>query len=56
MRFPTGSTSRSRYRTQDEAIADIQDYIDRFYNNQRRHSALDYMCPTQYERSHPVAA
>ncbi len=49
-------SNRNRYRTRDEAIADIQDYIDRFYNNQRRHSALDYMCPTQYERSHPVAA
>jgi len=35
-----------RYQTRAEAIADIQDYIDRFYNNQRRHSALDYMCPT----------
>lgn len=49
-------TNRKRYRTRAEAMADIQDYIERFYNNQRRHSALDYMCPTQYERAHPVAA
>lgn len=47
---------RKKYRTRAEAATDIQDYIERFYNNWRRHSALDYKCPTQYERDCPVAA
>lgn len=33
-----------------------QDYIERFYNSWWMHSALDYKCPTQYERDCPVAA
>lgn len=49
-------THRQRYKTRAEAMTDVRDYMERFYNNQRRHSALDYMCPTQYERSHLVAA
>jgi len=47
---------RKKYCTRAEAKADVQDYIERFYNNWRRHSALDYKCPTQYERDCPVAA
>ncbi len=47
---------RKKYRNHAEAAADVQDYIERFYNNWRIHSALDYKCPTQYERDCPVAA
>jgi putative transposase len=47
---------RKKYRNRAEAAADVQDYIERFYNNWRKHSALDYKCPTQYERDCPVAA
>lgn len=47
---------RKKYSTRAEAAADVQDYIERFYNNWRMHSALDYKCPTQYERDCPVAA
>jgi putative transposase len=28
------------------------EYIEVFYNRRRRHSALDYLSPTEYERSH----
>jgi putative transposase len=42
---------RSRYRTRDEARSDIFDYIERFYNPQRRHSTLDYVSPATYEES-----
>jgi len=42
---------RCRYRTRDEARSDIFDYIERFYNPQRRHSTLDYVSPVTYERS-----
>jgi putative transposase len=42
---------RSRYRTRDEARADIFDYIERFYNPLRRHSTLNYVSPATYEES-----
>jgi putative transposase len=42
---------RSRYRTRDDARSDIFDYIERFYNPQRRHSTLDYVSPVNYEQS-----
>ena len=42
---------RSRYRMRDEARSDIFDYIERFYNPQRRHSTLNYVSPVTYERS-----
>ncbi len=37
------------YRTRDEARSSIFEYIAVFYNRQRRHSFLDYMCPDEYE-------
>jgi putative transposase len=42
---------RSRYRTRDEARADIFNYIECFYNPQRRHSTLNYVSPATYEES-----
>jgi putative transposase len=45
----TERTSRSVYRTRDEARADVFDYIERFYNQCRRHSTLDYLSPLDYE-------
>jgi transposase InsO family protein len=40
------------YATQDEARADLADYIERFYNRQRRHSTLGYLSPVIYELRH----
>ena len=37
------------YRTRMQAKADIFEYIEAFYNRSRRHSALGYMTPAQYE-------
>ena len=34
-----------RYETRDEAKASIQEYIEIFYNRQRRHSRLGYVAP-----------
>jgi putative transposase len=38
--------------TRQAARTAIYDYIEVFYNRRRRHSALDYLSPTEYERSH----
>lgn len=38
------------YPTKAEAHAGIANYIHGFYNSQRRHSALGYLSPDNYER------
>ena len=38
------------YHTRDEAKADVFFYIESFYNRRRRHSALDYLSPRDYEQ------
>jgi transposase InsO family protein len=38
------------FATQAEARAAVFDYIERFYNRQRRHSSLGYLSPVAYER------
>jgi putative transposase len=38
-----------RYRTRSEAQAEIFEYIEVFYNRQRRHSFLNYATPAEYE-------
>ncbi len=40
---------RRNYRTRDEARADIFDYIERFYNRERRHGYVGNISPVQYE-------
>lgn len=40
---------RRKYRTRDEARADIFDYIERFYNRERRHSYVGNISPVEYE-------
>jgi len=38
----------TRYATREEAIADLFDYIEAFYNRSRRHSTLGYNSPAQF--------
>jgi transposase InsO family protein len=38
-----------RYETRTEAIQSIFEYIEMFYNRQRRHSALGYRSPVSFE-------
>ena len=39
-----------RYQTRHQAIADIIDYIEPFYNQKRRHAKLENISPVQYEQ------
>jgi putative transposase len=39
------------YQTRAEAKASVFEYIEAFYNRVRRHSALGYVSPTDYERA-----
>lgn len=41
---------RTIYQTRDQAEIAIARYIDGFYNPTRRHSALEYLSPAQFER------
>jgi len=49
-RMKDDRVSRRRYRTRDEARADIFDYVERFYNPKRRHSTLGGLSPVEYEK------
>ncbi len=50
----TERTARKVYPTRDQARADVFDYIERFYNPQRRHSTIGYLSPMEFERTAAV--
>ena len=52
----TEQTHHRRYRTREEAKKDIFEYIEVFYNRQRRHSSIGYQAPLAYEVNHLKAA
>lgn len=45
-----------RFATRAIAVAVIADYIERFYNPQRRHSHLGYLSPIEFELRSQIAA
>jgi putative transposase len=45
---------RRSFKTQAEARMAVFDFIEGWYNPHRRHSALDYHSPINYERSHQL--
>lgn len=47
---------RYAFKTQTEARLAVFRYIEGWYNPHRRHSALDYQSPVNYERKHLAAA
>ena len=44
--------ARSRWRTHSEARMAVVDYLESFDNPRRRHAALAYLSPAEYERRH----
>lgn len=46
---------RYRFHTQSEARLRVFQFIEGFYNTRRRHSALDYLSPMNYELRHKAA-
>jgi putative transposase len=43
--------AKHRFRTHDEARAAVFEWLEVFYNRQRRHSALGYLAPAVYEQT-----
>jgi transposase InsO family protein len=43
-------THHRRYKTRQEAIRDITEYIEIFYNRQRRQARLGFLSPTAFEQ------
>ena len=51
--------NRKKRRTRIELANAIFEYIEVFYNRRRRHSALSYATPNEYDLSHtpqPISA
>jgi len=44
-----GLTGHRDYQNRSNAKTDIFEYIEAFYNRKRRHSALGYLSPAEYE-------
>ena len=47
---------RSRFKTHAQARNAVFDFIEGFYNPQRRHSSLGYVSPVAFERKHGACA
>jgi putative transposase len=48
-------TAHRHYATREEARDDVIDYIEMFYNSERKHSYLGYVSPNEFERLAKVA-
>ena len=51
-RMKVESIYAERFRNKDEAYACVFEYIELFYNSIRRHSAIDYKSPRQFEEDY----
>jgi transposase InsO family protein len=54
-RMQTELLDRKKWDTVVELSVAMADYIDYFHNQKRRHSALDMLTPTEYEKLHAPA-
>jgi putative transposase len=48
----TECVDRQPYQSRSQAKQSIFEWIEVFYNRQRRHSSLDYVSPVAYEQQH----
>ena len=48
--FKVEEVYHQKYQTHEQATRGVTDYIERFYNPQRLHSALGYVSPIEYEQ------
>jgi putative transposase len=44
--------NRQKWRTKIELSIAMADYIVHFYNEERRHSSIDYLTPNEFEDLH----
>ena len=44
----------ARFKSREDARAQLFDYIEVFYNRQRKHSTLGYISPAQFESNLPI--
>ena len=44
--------NRQKWRTNLELAIAMADYIEHFYNSERRHSSLGYLTPNEFEKRH----
>ena len=51
-RFKVELIYAENYQTVETAHAGIFEYIEMFYNRQRRHSSIGYMSPHEYEQQY----
>jgi putative transposase len=52
----TEVTHHRRFETREQAKQEIFEYIEVFYNRQRKHSTLGYRTPSEFEQLHRKAA
>ena len=48
--FKTEEVYHEKYESHEQAVRAANDYIERFYNPKRLHSALDYISPAEFEQ------
>ena len=48
--FKVEQVHHEQYATHEQAVRRANDYIERFYNPQRLHSAIDYLSPLEFEK------
>jgi transposase InsO family protein len=46
--------NKNGYHTREDAKKAIFEYIELFYNRKRRHSALGYISPIEFEKLNPT--
>ena len=51
-RLKAGLLENGMFDSLEDARTEISEYIEMYYNNQRKHSALNYKSPMEYEKQY----